>query len=104
MEGTNGFGAIISITEVRFDGYYVPSPSNPDGAAAVELVKRKVIPTVQTASSYTGGEQWDWQALTSRPYLPSSTWPGYLRRSQVGQSGTRRAAWIADLDGQIVTP
>jgi hypothetical protein len=44
MEGWNGFGAKITVTAIRFDGYYVPPPPTPE-----ELVQQEAARNAQQA-------------------------------------------------------
>jgi hypothetical protein len=69
LEGTNGFGAQISVPLIRFDGYWrqqqaaSAQPIVGDGKIAVELVKSRTTPTPYLTSLKPSFRESDWQVV-----------------------------------------
>jgi hypothetical protein len=73
VEGTNGFGAAISVPTVRFSTYWVPPqqlqqpPTQLEGAAqlAVDLVRGHIKPTEALITLGPNFEDWSWSSYSN---------------------------------------
>jgi len=98
LEGTNAFGAAISIPFVRFDGYWrlqqpVPHETTGDAKTAVDLVKTHIRPTAYLMSLQPSFDKSDWQPIDDEEFFGAGSW-GVCYHVRILNSGSPSVGFV----------